>query len=87
MHFENQEQFSAWWRRSPAGRACAEAVDRASEADRLWFEAHPGVNVYVRPLVEGEFPPSPNCPPIIGVCVEQLHRGFRIRRPLGIKER
>lgn len=87
MKFENQKHFSAWYRRTPAGRKYAYASGRASEADRLWFEAHPGVNVYVRPMVEGEFPPSPHRPPIIGVCVEQVHRDFRIRRALFMRER
>jgi hypothetical protein len=30
-------------------------VERATELDRQWFAAHPGVNAYLRLLVPGEF--------------------------------
>ena len=33
------------------------ALEAASEADRRWFESHPGVNRYVRQRVIGEFGP------------------------------
>ena len=82
MHFENQDQFSAWYRRAPAGDKYAKASEQASETDRKWFAANPGVNVYVRPMVKHEFPPLPNQPPIISVCVVQVHPKLRLRHPM-----
>ncbi len=41
----------------PMAEPWGSIVDQASEADRVWFEQHPGVNVYSRPIVPGEFGP------------------------------
>ena len=35
------------------------AVEQACEADRLWFEQHPGQDTYVRPFIAGELPSDP----------------------------
>jgi len=53
-----------------------EAVDRASEQDRLWFDAHPAANVYLRSEIPGEFPSG--APQM--VIVTQIRPGIRQRQ-------
>lgn len=67
-------------------RKCSEATDRASEDDRLYFEAHPGENVRYRAAFPGEFlgvgttePPCPGA--TLEVEVAQLRPGARTRSP------
>ncbi len=31
-----------------------DAFEAASEADRIWFEKHPEINTYIRPMTPGE---------------------------------
>lgn len=60
----------------------AYAAEKASERDRLWFEAHPGATMYYRKPVEGEFGRGyygPNA----RVRVTQMGSGLRARQPLG----
>jgi hypothetical protein len=52
-----------------------EAVDRASEQDRLWFDAHPEATVYLRPEIPGEFPNGASQT----VLVTQIRPGIRQR--------
>lgn len=53
-----------------------ETVERASEQDRLWFEAHLEANVYLRPEIPGEFPQGiPQT-----VLVTQVRSGIRQRQ-------
>ncbi len=57
------------------------AIDRASEADRLYFEAHPGCNRYLRPRQPGEFGPDDDeAPPWVEVT--QLAPGVRVRKAI-----
>lgn len=59
------------------------AMDRASEADREFFEQHPGREYHVRPFVPGELP-------VHGVhgdgrwliAVRNVATGLRVRLPL-----
>jgi hypothetical protein len=64
----------------PAGHP----MERASESDRRWFEAHPGETTLIRARVEGEFGPSEFAVPIEAqwVVVEEIAPGLRTRRPL-----
>ncbi len=59
----------------------SDTVDRVSEADRVWFEQHPGVPVYERPAVKGEFGDN-IVPRGAVVTVFQVAPGVRIRRVL-----
>lgn len=59
--------------------AASDIVDRVSEADRVWFEQHPGVPVYERPAVKGEFGEN-IVPRGAVVTVFQIQPGMRIRR-------
>jgi hypothetical protein len=64
-------------KRKQRNKTRQDPVEQASEFDRKWFEAHPGVNAYLRPLIPGEFrlyQPSSKT-----VLVEQLKPGFRAR--------
>jgi hypothetical protein len=61
--------------------AASDIVDRVSEADRVWFEQHPGVPVYERPAVKGEFGDN-IFPRGAIVTVFQVRPGVRIRRVL-----
>jgi hypothetical protein len=55
-----------------------DAVDRASEHDRLWFEKHPGAMKRTRPLIPGEFEDSKAGRGMVNVrCVRP---GVRVRR-------
>lgn len=62
----------------------SDATERASEDDRLWFEAHPDQNHRIRPIVDGEFGPGHHKIKKKAVAVEQIWPGFRIRRPIDI---
>src|SRR5579883_755754 len=53
-----------------------ETVERASEQDRLWFEAHPKANIYLRSEIPGEFPDG--VPQM--VLVTQIRPGIRQRQ-------
>lgn len=60
------------------------ALEAASEADRLWFEAHPHRQHRIRPYIPGEGPPGhPDPVPRPGhgmfVVVRQLQPGLRMR--------
>lgn len=61
--------------------AASEVLDRVSEQDRIWFEQHPGVPVYERPAVKGEFGEN-IVPRGAVVTVFQVAPGARIRRVL-----
>ena len=59
------------------------AMDRASEADRIWFEQHPRRQHRVRPYVPGELPVHG----IAGdgrwcVAVRNVRPGMRVRLPI-----
>lgn len=54
-------------------------ADRASQQDKAWFEAHPGVNVYLRPEILGEFPAFARDESCHTVLVTQLRPGSRWR--------
>ena len=58
------------------------AIEAASEADRLWFLAHPRTGSYIRlPIAHEACPPSGRCLPERGYlirCVE-LAPGARLR--------
>jgi hypothetical protein len=55
-----------------------DAVDRASEHDRLWFEKHPGATKRTRPLIPGEFEDTEAGHGMVDVrCVRP---GVRVRR-------
>jgi hypothetical protein len=61
-----------------------DAIDAASEDDRLWFEAHPRRQHRIRPYRPGEGPPGYETPqPRLGwrwfVVVRQLRAGVRMR--------
>ena len=60
----------------------SEAIERASELDRVYFEQHPGETEYVRPIVPGEFPPEVDAN---NVMVTQVTPGIRVRVPVSIK--
>ena len=63
------------------GTEAGEAIDRACESDRLWFERHPGESVRIRPLMSGEF--APFADPVESLMlVRQLFPGSRLRTPL-----
>jgi hypothetical protein len=67
-----------------ASEAIYWAMEAASEADRLWFVAHPQRSYRVRPLIPGEWPPGSLSTPPRGwrhyTVVRQVMPGFRIRR-------
>lgn len=56
----------------------AEAVDRACESDRIWFELHPEAEYRERPEVVGEFWPKPPLR-VDFVLVFQVQPGVRLR--------
>jgi hypothetical protein len=61
-----------------------DAIDAASEDDRLWFEAHPRRQHRIRPYRPGEGPPDHQMPePRLGwrwfVVVRQIRAGVRMR--------
>ena len=62
----------------------SEATERASESDRLWFEAHPNQNHRLRPIIDGEFGRVHHKIKENFVAVEQIRPGYRIRRPIDI---
>jgi len=53
-------------------------VDSVSEQDRLWFEAHPGVNEYSRPYVQGEIT-ADTYPLMDGLCDKPMMRVVQIK--------
>ena len=63
-----------------------DAVDRACDLDRAYFEQHPAAESYERDQVQGEFPPArlPAPPPgfrwQVRIEVTQLAPGLRVRR-------
>lgn len=74
------------------GLVTVEAVERASEDDRRWFEANPGESVRYRDLIPGEFP-LPELPGGLEerlptdrfqIEVVQLAPGARVRRLCGV---
>jgi hypothetical protein len=56
----------------------AEAIDRASESDRTWFELHPEAEYRERPEVDGEFWPKPPFR-VAFVLIFQVRPGVRAR--------
>jgi hypothetical protein len=40
-----------------AGSPGTDAMERACELDRVWFQAYPGATEYLRPAIPGEFMP------------------------------
>lgn len=54
-------------------------VEQVSEADRAYFEQHPGAVSYVRSFVPGEFGQERPLPGAV-VIVEQIAPGVRRRR-------
>lgn len=56
-----------------------EVADRAAEADRLWFAAHPGRSHRIRPPLPGEAPVPRRG--VLYVLVHQLFPGCRMRVP------
>lgn len=63
-----------------------EAVERASESDRLWFERHPHSSPRLRLRIPGEFGPEEAAAGSLVeypyVCVVEVHAGVRLRRPV-----
>ncbi len=59
----------------------AALIDRASEGDRVWFELHPGEDVRLRPIIDGEFWPN-HFDRASHVIVQQVRPGFRLRLPV-----
>lgn len=59
----------------------AEAIDRASEGDRIWFELHPDAEYRERPPIDGEFWPHQFTRADF-VLVHQIRPGFRVRTPM-----
>jgi hypothetical protein len=58
-----------------------DAVDRASECDRLFFEKHPATTERTRLLIPGELPDAGvECSMVTVHC---LRRGVRVRRLSG----
>jgi hypothetical protein len=55
-------------------------IEVASRSDRKYFEEHPEETSYIRAMVPGEFPHSPEDAAPAHVLVEQIRPGFRIRR-------
>ena len=80
--FENKQDFVAWYERSPAGRRCSTATDKASDSDREWFENNPGEDSYIRDPFPDEFPPMPAGQKIEAVLVRQIKPGVRMRMPV-----
>lgn len=62
----------------------SEAVEQASEDDRIWFEANPGRNQRLRAAVPGEYGPVENEIKSKLVLVTQVEPGFRFRRPVSV---
>jgi hypothetical protein len=73
--------------------AAGEAIELASEDDRLWFENNPGQAVRCREAFVGELPPEA-WPAALAACeatgggrfmrmveVRQIEPGVRVRRP------
>jgi hypothetical protein len=60
-----------------------DAMEAASETDRLWFEAHPHRSFRVRPHIPGEWPPGSLPARPRGwrpyTVVRQVMPGFRLR--------
>ncbi len=77
-------------KRTPEGRRTIEperptryqrALDRASDQDRLYFQAHPDADEYIRRYRPGEF--FPLLPDNVRrVRVQQIMSGVRLRSPL-----
>jgi hypothetical protein len=67
-----------------------DARETASDRDRAYFATHPGVTVYVRRRLPGEFGlaemrhPHPD---LTHVEVEQVAPGFRLRRAIRLLDR
>jgi hypothetical protein len=65
-----------------------DAIERASESDRIWFEDHPDRVVRRRPPVRGEFGPFVDNATIAFVRVDKIRDDTRLRsiiwRPPGL---
>ena len=57
-----------------------DAVDRASERDRRYFERHPEATSYERRYIMGEFAPGIPYPMPDAVKVTQVFPGMRVRQ-------
>ncbi|WP_043367504.1 hypothetical protein [Belnapia sp. F-4-1] len=69
---------------SPLPDPAVDALEAASEDDRLWFEAHPHRQHRIRPYKPGEgLPGHPDPAPLPGhglfVAVRQVQPGMRVR--------
>ena len=60
----------------------SEAIERASEDDRCWFEANPEYSWRIRPMVHGEFGRYQHEIKGTFVRVVQVRPGIRVRRPI-----
>ena len=70
-----------------SGGTGLEAIDRASEGDRLYFERHPGCNRYFRPRHPGEFGALEDEVPVTTypwVEVVQVRPGVRTRQSVSL---
>lgn len=62
----------------------ATLAETVSEADRRWFQRHPGATEYLRPIVPGECPPGTPGSRDNFMLVIQLYPGARARHSLRI---
>jgi hypothetical protein len=56
-----------------------DAIERASESDRLWFERHPDRHVRLRALIPGEFGPLVDEATVFVVRVDKVRGDTRLR--------
>lgn len=66
--------------RSCFGEPYTTIVNATSEEDRIWFEAHPGVAVRIRPAIAGELGPPMDLYTGKLTLVTQMQPGIRHRR-------
>ena len=59
----------------------SEAMDEASEQDRVYFEAHPSEEEYYREALPNEWVMACVLPGDLMVHVRQVYPGFRMRTP------
>lgn len=63
----------------PIPEQWAAVIDQVSERDRAYFEAHPEVEAFLRPMQPGEFGPYEPAEPL--VLVTRIADGIRTREP------
>ena len=70
--------------RTPA--AIGVVMDPITDADRRWFEEHPGAEQYTRPAIEGEFDPVLDSRTVLYVIVTNLPPAHRLRMPVVLQK-